>query len=229
MKKAVIFDLDDTLYRIVDAFQAAIFDLKIDLKGTCINELYKSFRKESEVLFSDSQSGLISMEKMRTTRIIKSLSNFGIDINEIEGCYFQERYEYHVSCLRLPSDVVEILDYLKNREVPIGIITNGESTNQWNKINSLGILEHFNKDHIIVSGDIGVDKPNPAIFKEMAKIIDADTYYYIGDSHSNDILGSFFVGWKNIWLTFNSPTESSFATHLVSNYDELKKAVFTLF
>lgn len=44
----------------------------------------------------------------------------------------------------------------------LGLLTNGDSDAQWEKINQIGLEEYF--DAVLVSGDVCLEKPNPKIF-----------------------------------------------------------------
>lgn len=64
----------------------------------------------------------------------------------------------------------------------LGLITNGPSRVQWRKTCKLGIESWFSA--IIVSGDLGVEKPDEAIFARMFEALDveAEEALYVGDS-----------------------------------------------
>lgn len=222
MTKAIIFDLDDTLYRIEDSFKYAVKASVPNFDLINISTLYKHFRHYSNKYFESSQSGLISMEYMRKTRFIEAMSHFNIVIDDAQAVIFQKNYSELVYNTPLSSEVVEILEFLKSNNVPRGIITNGESKHQWRKINMMGLTKYFDPEYIIVSGDFGIDKPDIRIFKEMeGKFPKKMTFLYVGDSYDNDIVGSYESGWENIWLT-DSNANLPYVGRKVSNISEIK-------
>lgn len=71
------------------------------------------------------------------------------------------RYKY----LALSPDVIATLKKLR-RSCTLGLITNGTSSSQWEKINSLKLRPYF--DCILVSGDLPWEKPNKNIFLQVS-------------------------------------------------------------
>ena len=75
------------------------------------------------------------------------------------------------------SETMErLLDYCSEK-VELGIITNGPSAHQWNKVRSLQAERWIPHENIFVSGDVGAEKPDKKIFdhaKRMMKLEDAE-------------------------------------------------------
>lgn len=82
----------------------------------------------------------------------------------------------------------------------LGLLTNGPSELQWGKIDRLRIGEAF--DAIIVSGDLGIHKPDLGIFQAMAKALRVEPHeaLYVGDSLYDDMTGAKRAGWWAIWF-----------------------------
>lgn len=76
------------------------------------------------------------------------------------------------------------------KDYRLGIITNGAPGIQWEKINASGVRGYF--EHIVVSGDVGVGKPDRKIFDIAMERFCAgpDKCLMIGDSLRSDIAGS---------------------------------------
>lgn len=100
------------------------------------------------------------------------------------------------------DDVIPCLELLK--DCRLGIITNGDSIQQRQKLEQLGIQAYFQT--VVVSGDIGVSKPNPEIFIEACKIasVRPEECLFIGDNLAVDILASEKIGMRGIWLNRNN-------------------------
>lgn len=77
-----------------------------------------------------------------------------------------------------------------SKDYRLGMITNGAPGIQWEKIGRSGIRGYF--EHIIVSGDVGIGKPDRKIFEiAMDKFgIGPGDCLMIGDSLRSDIAGS---------------------------------------
>ncbi|XP_054719093.1 N-acylneuraminate-9-phosphatase-like [Uloborus diversus] len=72
----------------------------------------------------------------------------------------------------------------------LGLITNGPSSAQWDKIRRVNASNYF--DVIIVSGDVKHAKPSPAIFEEAFRRLDASSLecVMVGDRLDTDIKGA---------------------------------------
>jgi HAD superfamily hydrolase (TIGR01549 family) len=82
----------------------------------------------------------------------------------------------------------------------LGIITNGPAGIQRRKIELLGVEPLV--DFIIVSGEFGVDKPDPSIFREALRRggVGPGDALYIGDSAEHDIVGARAAGLTPVWV-----------------------------
>lgn len=80
------------------------------------------------------------------------------------------------------------------------LITNGRSEEQWGKIKLMGVDSKL--DHILVSEDLGIRKPDPRIFERALDLAGAqpDESVMIGDSLQADIAGAASIGIGTIWI-----------------------------
>lgn len=89
----------------------------------------------------------------------------------------------------------------------LGLLTNGAPDLQREKIKRSGLAHHF--DAIVVSGEVGVGKPHPAVFNAVLKqlAVPAHTTLMVGDSLERDILGASQSGLKGIWINRQRQTD----------------------
>ena len=82
----------------------------------------------------------------------------------------------------------------------VGIITNGPAGVQRAKVELLGVEALV--DFIVISGEFGAEKPDPAIFREALRLGDAtaDEAVYIGDSAEHDVAGARAAGIAIVWV-----------------------------
>ncbi|MGS2618217.1 HAD family hydrolase [Micromonospora sp. LZ34] len=102
---------------------------------------------------------------------------------------------------RLYDDAIDVLRTIRQRDLPVGIVTNGPAATQREKIAVTGLAEHVQV--VIVSGEVGVAKPDPTIFRLAldALGVPAERSWYVGDSLRVDITGARRAGWgKAIWV-----------------------------
>jgi HAD superfamily hydrolase (TIGR01549 family) len=200
--KAIFFDLDDTLHDHLKPFHDAFKEIFPEYyKTISIETLYLKFRDASDFLWEIYNRNEIELAELRIQRIIHALKDFDIPISNEKAQLFQERYQIQLNHIELFLGVPELLTLLRNKGYLLGIITNGPTEHQLKKIELLGLSKYIPRDLIFISDEVGVAKPNPAIFNEAEKKImyAPKELLYVGDSWTNDVIGPSRAGWKSIW------------------------------
>jgi HAD superfamily hydrolase (TIGR01509 family) len=118
---------------------------------------------------------------------------------------------------------VELLQACKARGLKVGVVTNGRDAFQRSKISGMGLLPYI--DAVVTSGAFGRKKPDPAIFWECLRQLEAEPgqAVFIGDDLSADIEPSVKLGMRAIcksplpapgaWLSSDSLHEISAHLH----------------
>lgn len=229
---AIILDVDDTLYDQLVPFQKALAK-HIEFPIAYLKELYLAYRHYSDEMFEASQSGEISMETMHIYRIQRALHDYNYIISDEQALAIQYDYAKEQKQIILDSHMKNLLMYCKRQNVLLGIITNGPTAHQWQKVHQLGILEWVNKDDIFVSQEVGVAKPNSQVFElvEEKMGLSKEMTYYIGDSYENDVVGAKKANWHVIWLnTYDKKMTSHYTpdcmvTSRALLYETVKKII----
>ncbi len=107
------------------------------------------------------------------------------------------------------GDVIPVLSELAPR-YPLGLLTNGAPDLQRFKIRAAGLEPYFRE--IVVAGEVGVGKPNPAVYRLMLSRmgVRAETAVMIGDHLRRDVAGAQEAGLAAIWLNRQgSPREEN--------------------
>ena len=104
--------------------------------------------------------------------------------------------------LALFADAVATLETLRHAlpDGRIGLITNGPADVQRPKVELLGVERLV--DFILISGEFGAWKPDPAIFAEALRLGDAAATeaVFVGDSAEHDIAGAQATGIRAVWV-----------------------------
>lgn len=98
------------------------------------------------------------------------------------------------------ADVRPALDDLR-RTHALALVTNGASCLQREKLAGSGLAE-TEFDVVVISGDLGIAKPKPALFQHaLARLgIAAEDAVMVGDSVERDVRGAEAAGVRGIWL-----------------------------
>jgi len=203
--RAVFFDLDDTLVGdgAVDAALLAIGelaarhpDLDTDAMRTANATVWSGCwaSQGEQWMRGELEDDALTREVWRRT-----LSGAGAG-----GELVDEAVELHLEAERrtfaLFEDSRDVLVELRRRGIPIGLITNGPSAFQREKLRTVGIDGLF--DVVVASGDIGVLKPDAEIFRhalDRAGVLSAASLH-VGDSFAADVMGAVGAGLSAFWL-----------------------------
>ena len=183
MIKALIFDLDDTLYSewtfIKQGFWAAA------------NLLHKDFKLDNKYSTTDIYNALVTIfRNIGRVRIFNQLERI---IPEIKCSEFYicktlvPAFRFSKKNLQCYPDVIPALNRLKDN-FTIGMVTNGDVNVQENKIELLSIRKYFDK--IEVSGNYSAQKAKPSTYM-LKKLLNSlqlrpAEALYIGDNLATD-------------------------------------------
>lgn len=202
MRNTIFFDLDDTLYDRSLPFMKAYSDFFGNKDSTLAYKAFLTCNIRGNEVFLLSQRGEMTMEEMYIYRYVKGFADVSIEINSEEALRFQELYGKRQKEIEGDKALYKLLKYCRKRYRSVGIISNGPAEHQWDKIKKLGIDKYVVQNNILISGEVGIDKPDSAIF-DMALSrcgATAGEAIYVGDSYENDILPAKELGFEVIWI-----------------------------
>ncbi|AEA00323.1 MULTISPECIES: HAD family hydrolase [Aerococcus] len=230
-KLCLVWDLDDTLYQKSDIFKKANEKFKEVRRDFDPDQLdYQVFKRMSNLAYDRAAQGDYSNQEMWRDRIQLAMKEIGIQISDEEADHWQHLYSQSQATMSLSPKLEQVFYWLIDQGVPLGIITNGLSDRQWQKARYLDLGRWFSSNRIVVSGDIGIEKPDPRIFDYMKQIIGEDyDYWYIGDSYQHDIRGAHAAGWHSIWLNYHQQDQADSQADLsVNDEGQLQAAIENL-
>lgn len=199
--KAVLFDVDDTLYDQTVPFMES-YDQYFGGNALISAEtIYPVTRRYSDQMFSSAMAGKITMDELYIYRVRKAFADFGVGITDEEALAFQRLYEIRQKYIRMSPLMEEILSWCSGK-VRVGIITNGPSGRQWEKVRSLGVERWIPHENIFVSEDVGAEKPDRKIFDYARRSMGLESAesWFVGDAYPLDIEGALNAGWNAVWF-----------------------------
>lgn len=121
------------------------------------------------------------------------------------------------------EETYRVLDRLKET-YQLVMITNGSPSLQQTKLSiTPELVPYF--DHIIISGDFGVGKPDPSIFEHVLQLCDLkpEEALMVGDNRMTDILGANRVGIPSVWINRkNEETNDVIPTYEITSLEQLE-------
>ncbi len=199
--KWLLFDADNTLMDFDHASKVAL-RRTFDHHGLYLTEdNYKVYKTVNHQVWSQFEKGQISALTLRSKRF--QLLFEWLNIKPASPDDFGAYYLQELSLHNAPYDGVEDLLRSFAPHYKISIITNGLKEVQRPNYNRRGWDQIF--DSIIVSDEIGSQKPNPTFFEHAWKSIDHDfnksDVLVIGDNLHSDIVGGQQFGLDTCWIT----------------------------
>lgn len=183
--KAVIFDLDDTLYsekEYVKSGYAAVAQVLPNVENAEA-KLWKAFEEKKSAIDDLLCSENIYSEELKRKCL--------------------EVYRLHQPSIHLYDEAAEMLTQLRREGFLIGIITDGRPEGQRAKIKALGLTELV--DRIIITDELGgieYRKPNEKAFVIMKDqlIVEYGEMCYVGDNINKDFIAPEKLGMKTFFI-----------------------------
>ncbi|SHF50825.1 pyrimidine 5'-nucleotidase [Vibrio gazogenes] len=218
----ILFDADETLFHF-DAFTGlktmfSAFD--VDFTAEDFNQ----YQAQNQQLWRDYQDGKIDAATLKHQRFTTWATRLGQTTEALNLHFFQAMAE--ISTL-LPG-ARALLEQLRG-QAQLGIITNGFIDLQSHRLEKHGLTDYFAQ--VTVSEQVGVAKPDPAIFAYTHQQIgypDKSRVLMVGDNPVADIQGGHQYGFTTCWLNSD---QQSIPDHVVCHYEiqsltELSAVIF---
>ena len=236
--KAIFIDWDDTIGDFHGAADLALQEMyqkcQLDRYFASVEELvsiYKPHNIELWALYGEDKvtKDYLSFDRfffplMHGSKVGERLKTTG-DRREVAVLAEQLSDDFlslttaHFSLLPGAEDLVRYLA----KKYPLTVVTNGFIEVQYEKFDKSGLRDCF--AHIVLSEEVGCQKPNPRIFEEALRMngLQAEDVVMIGDSWNSDIQGAINAGIDQIWIRKSKDPlpEGQSATYLVQSLSEV--------
>ncbi len=204
--KWVFFDLDDTLFDFAACSVVALRELYasstvLQRRFGDFDAFWEAYHILNSELWRLYHSGSIERDYLKTERFERLIRPvMPIPEANAEARRLDEEYLWLLSEQGATVDGTHgILQALSKRYL-IGILSNGFIDTQYRKLWHSGLDRYVQR--MIVSDEIGIQKPAKAIFDHALRETGADaaTSVMIGDNPDTDIKGAIDAGWKAIYF-----------------------------
>ena len=206
--KAVLWDFDDTLYSRLNTARQVFY-------GMFREHLYEG---RTDAFIRDAVEYM--MTKVHRHTIIHEDAFAGLQEKypfdkpfSLEVC--QDYYDTHFcEFIEWFPEQLRVVKGLREQGVKLGVITNATTKRlqtQRRKIAALHLEDLF--DVVVVSGELGIHKPDRRIFDHTAKLLGVknEECIYVGDDPNSDIAGALGADMEAVWLDNWNICSESFA------------------
>ena len=203
--KAVLFDLDDTLFdHLYSTRQGllAVCEAYPSLQQRPTDELFADYTRLLDEVHLRVLEGQLTIDEARRERFRRffmlhapATENL---VHVIEHAAALHRARYQAS-RQAVAGALPLLEYLHG-QVKIAVVTNNIVAEQVEKLRHLQ-LEHL-IDELVTSEETGFIKPDPRIFHVALERLGcrAEEAVVVGDAWKSDVLGAQQAGIRAIWL-----------------------------
>ena len=210
-KKAVLWDLDDTLHSRAEAARKMF-------PGMFRECLYEG-RSDA---FIDEAADFMMTQRWRHSVTHEGAFRALLARYPSDKPYVQQEcrdyYYAHIRDYVAPfPETVEIIQKLRARGIKQAIVTNITPDlldHQKKKVEALGIAPYF--DAIVYSAEVGIRKPDRRIFDHAAALLGVanEDCLFVGDDPDTDIVGALAAGMVAVWLDQSSDDRFSGNPHV---------------
>lgn len=224
--KNLFIDLDDTIYDFSSASREAFMEtyelLHYDRFFDSFNHYYSIYEPYNLELWHIYGEGKITKEELNKRRYSYPLEVVGIKDQELADTFCREALGRIPTKNRLIDGAIELLEYLRPK-YNMYILSNGFKELQSHKMRTAGIDKYF--DALILSEDIGVNKPNRELYEYALEKTGSklEESIMIGDMFETDIAGAANIGMKQIYFNPKKKESHTFApTYMVTELLQIK-------
>lgn len=204
--RAIFLDFDDTLHDYRGAYNRAFERATAPIcaaAGVAATDLRQRCQAPWAAIWEDFVAGRMDEEGLWAARTAAVLAQAGLPPDAEAASGFTGRHlAAMASELRLFADAAEALDLVHSRRPRplLAILTNGPQSVQRRRIDQLGLSSRV--DFVVVSGELGVAKPDLAFFTAALRQADcaAADAVMIGDNPVADIAGAKAAGLRAVWV-----------------------------
>lgn len=224
--KDLFIDLDDTLY---DFSAASRESFRETYELLDYGRFFDSFEQYMSIyepynleLWRIYGEGKITKEELNAKRYSHPLEAVGVEDKELAATFCREALGRIPTKNTLIPGAVELLEYLRPN-YRLHILSNGFKELQAHKMTTTGILDYF--DTLILSEDIGVNKPNRELYEHALERTGAElaTSLMIGDMFDTDIKGAANIGMDQLFFNPKGKNCTFEPTYMVDNLLKIKE------
>lgn len=205
MRRALLVDIDDTVVDWIGPARDAVISAVAThhaLASVDPERLAERFLEIVEETHALWMGGELSVDQLRAERIRRLVRWTGsADLEPQEASELADAYrKAYLAACRPVAGAPELLAEVRRRGARVVAVTNNLVAEQERKLRQTGMRHLF--DELVISEDVGVGKPDPAIFDRALEValVSAEEAIMLGDSWVNDVMGAIQSGISAAWL-----------------------------
>ena len=233
MKKAILFDLYDTVMKDVSFSVQQCFQWLHEtyFKDVCTWEEFEAHKEIYSPLYAKRAEGNSEVHFMQD-EVVKIFEYFKVtlpdDLDEFEYNLMNQMQQE-----TLLNEVRETLTELHSKGIGMYILSNSIFTGKATErlLEEFDILKYFNK--VFASADYGIRKPHKGFFQIAVEKIQKDypdvqkeNILYVGNDYRTDVEGAVSAGLEVAWYNVvQQPDEKGISAYSIKSFMELRNII----
>jgi putative hydrolase of the HAD superfamily len=202
--KHIFFDLDHTIWDFDKNAEETLHELygayRLKELGLHSADLFiETYTRNNHQLWAEYHVGKITKTELREARFKKTFLDLGLHPDVIPVGFEDDYVKLCPTKINLFPHAHETLQYLRTKYT-LHLISNGFRESQDIKISGTNLGSYF--QHIIISEEVGANKPDKAIFEHALNLAGTtkSESLMIGDSLEADVRGALDFGMDAIYF-----------------------------
>lgn len=204
MYKHIFFDLDHTIWDFDRNAEETLMELfhRYNLPALGLSSpqnFIQTYTENNHFLWAEYHMGKITKETLRSERFSKTFIQLGVEPEKVPHQFEEDYVRISPTKTNLFEGAEKVLAYLQ-KKYSLHIISNGFKETTLTKMHLSGLNPYFK--NVVISEDVGVNKPDKAVFEyalQKAGAIKAESIM-VGDSLEADIRGAQDFGMRAIYF-----------------------------
>ena len=234
----VIFDIDGTIIDHENAARIALEEVRtriLEFSTLSQEEFSRLWSRNFFSLWKEVLAGKSSIEANRIQRYRRILEDLGFgqleDVASKAAGIYGKSYDSNISAI---SGADGIMENIREKGIPIALLTNNLANNQKIKLEKAGLSGLY--DFMLTSEETGFFKPDRKIFSALLKKFGCppEKALMVGNSFEEDVVGAYRSGIKPVWFNrFGQPKPDILIDYVeIKSYlpiEDILEALFSCF
>jgi putative hydrolase of the HAD superfamily len=231
MIRAIGFDLDNTLFDHREASSRGLESLVREKgwKYQSNQEMRHEWHRLEEFYFDQFVAGVLTLTEHRRARMRDLLISTDAHVEEdyLDALWNEYLMHYSNSWVAF-ADAHTALSEFKAAGYKLGVLTNGQQSQQEAKLKAMGIADLF--DAVLAIGTLDAMKPDPRAFAHLCRILECEPgeVLFVGDDLDYDVRPAIASGLHGVWLNRNGTQAPKDIGHQVDSLSALQEILHTL-